>query len=104
MSSDNQQLGLPKTLEECFTYLDQSLDEETKNEIRQLSEIEVIINLHFTLGMNIRNEWGLWGESELKQYFESKGVMHPDDMSTVILTSHIKYLNGKSKDLNDIMK
>jgi hypothetical protein len=96
MSSNNQLLGSPKTLEECFAYLDQSLNEETKNEIRQLSEVEVISNLHFTLGMKIRNEWGLWGEGELKQYFESKGIMHPDDMSTVILTSYIEYLNGKS--------
>ena len=69
---------IPKTKQECFEILDEMLSQEDKNAI---VEMEDTIELHFTLGMWIRNNWGLWGGSRLQKYFVNKNVFHPDDMS-----------------------
>lgn len=45
---------LPKTKEGCFAMLDEMLRDEDKQSIK---EMEDTIDLHFTLGMWIRNNW-----------------------------------------------
>lgn len=39
---------------------------------------------HFTLGTNMRNDWGLWHDSPLATFFKSNGIYHADDMSGTI--------------------
>jgi len=43
------------------------------------------IDLHMTVGVKIRNEWGLISGSNLCDYFLNLGLFHPDDMSGIIL-------------------
>jgi hypothetical protein len=45
----------------------------------------------------MRNNWGLWSSSRLQKYFTDKGVMHPDDMSSVILFFYYDWLKGKKE-------
>src|SRR5690606_10277026 len=83
---------IPKDLNDCFIQL---------NKILKPIDIEKIksskgIDYHMGLGMWIRNNWGLWGGSRLQQYFIKKGYDHPDSMSSIILASYIKWLNGDS--------
>lgn len=94
-SGKGNQRGRPATLEETFTYLDQMFDDTAKYSFMTLPEDIATIRLHFTLGLYMRNHWGLWGTSKLKRYFEALGVFHPDDMSTIILKSYHRYLNDK---------
>ncbi len=57
-------------------------DRESVDLIRVLSDTE-LTELHFSLGMAMRNELGLWSaESPL---LKASGVEHPDDASSVIL-------------------
>lgn len=55
---------------------------------------------HFNLGRRIRNEWGLWGgESPLVEWFQARGIRHPDDMSAILLTAWHRKLNGKPPEI-----
>jgi len=90
----NQKLkGKPSTLEETYVYLDQMFDDTTKYSFMTLPEDEATLRYHHGLGMWIRNNWGLWGNSKLKQYFLDQGITHPDNMSSIILKSYHRYLN-----------
>lgn len=93
--------GEPKILEETFPYLDQKFGDTIKYNFMILPEDVAVGRLHFPLGMWIRNEWGLWKNSDLKKYFIDKGIYHPDDMSGIIFTSYYRYLNNKPIDLED---
>lgn len=56
---------------------------------------------HFGLGMWIRNNWGLWGESRLVFYFNSICIYHPDDMSTIILDAFWCRLHSEPFNLEE---
>lgn len=86
---------IPKDIEDCCVQLDKILSEKDKEYIKGLSIEDLIKNLHFSLGMWIRNNWGLWGGSRLQQYFFDKKVDHPDGMSGEILRAYYNWLNKK---------
>jgi len=77
-------------MDEAFRALDRLLSDEDRKFIQESSEPEkVAIRLHHSLGRYLRNEWGLWGGSELAQHIrEVHGTVHPDDMSHVIITEY----------------
>ncbi len=79
---------IPVNLKEAINELDNILSNEDKNYLLENSAISV----HHTLGRWIRNEWGLWDDSELKRNLESLDFIHPDDMSNFIIKEYIKYL------------
>ncbi len=60
--------------------------------------------VHDSIGRGIRNEWGLWGNSELARYLESCGLHHPDDMSAVILTCLHREVNNKPWAIEEQVK
>ena len=52
--------------------------------------------------MSIRNGWKLWaGTSKISKFFRDLGVHHPDDMSSIILTSLHRKLNKKPIQLEE---
>lgn len=55
---------------------------------------EDVFGYHFTFGMALRNGFNLWRESDLSNWFKSKGILHADDMSGIILTSLHRKLNN----------
>lgn len=85
---------MPKNLEECFLELEKMLPKETIDEMKNGTEQEMI-RYHHGLGTWIRNEWGLWRDSELSKYFNKMGIFHPDDMSGIILKTFWCRLNDK---------
>jgi len=49
------------------------------------------ISLHHSLGRHLRNEWGLWQDSELAKHLREKhGQVHPDSMSHFILVHYCR--------------
>jgi hypothetical protein len=55
--------------------------------------------------MGIRNSWGLWrGDSGIAKYLRNLGLNHPDDMSSIILTSFHRYLNRIDIKLDEQIK
>ena len=86
---------IPRNIEEAIAGLDSLLSMEDKEYLKENGSIAV----HHTLGMYIRNEWGLWTGSELKSELEKKGLTHPDDMSDYIISEYIDAL--KRREANE---
>ena len=91
-------LIIPKTNRECYSLLDEMLSEEDKRAIIEKDVIE----LHFTLGLWIRNNW-IYPQSqeeteELLKTFSKKPLFyHPDDCSSIILEAYKKHVKRKNK-------
>ena len=91
---------LPKDLDDALTFLNCTWSKEDKDSFKIEPERQAVVSLHFGTGLVIRNGWDLWkGKSELVDFFNSIGIFHPDDISSIILTSFHRYLNGKEIDL-----
>ena len=59
---------LPENLQECLHYLEQELEPDQVETIKNHSEEDLSL-LHFGLGMWIRNNLGLWEGSKLAEWF-----------------------------------
>lgn len=92
---------IPYDLNDCFKQIDGFWTDSVKTEIKNMNEAEFTINAHFSFGMWIRNNWGLWSGSRLSKYFADLGIFHPDDMSDIILTSYYRYLTGQEIQLEE---
>ena len=92
---------IPRDLGECFVELDKLLTEIDKKEMKALPDREDMIQYHMDIGMWMRNNWGLWGGSRLQKYFTSRGVTHPDEMSSIVLEFYYDWLNGKKETWKD---
>ena len=80
----------PKTLDEGVGRLISVLDDEHKLVIAAMQEDE-LIDLHFSLGTDIRNSFGLHNENS--PLLKSLGLfVHPDDASMVIINALWKKL------------
>jgi len=85
---------VPTDLDDCFSEMKKMLPAETVEKMKAGPEKDMI-KYHFGLGTWMRNNWGLWGGSRLRDYFNKLGLHHPDDMSSVVLYSFWRHLNGK---------
>jgi hypothetical protein len=88
---------LPKDLDEAINYFEIKWTTNDKEEFIKDS----LKNAHFSVGMWIRNDW-IHGQRDtsLVQYFNKIGIFHPDDMSSIILTSLYRKLTNKPIDLD----
>ena len=75
----------PKTLVEALEQLEKLLPNEELAKIDAMKKPDEMIEYHFSLGMSIRNAWGLWGGGPLAQQMKKLGINHPDSMSSAIL-------------------
>ena len=89
---------IPKNLEDCFIQLDKLLSGEDKQTIKQLVNKKETIKYHHSLGMWLRNNWGLWGGSRLQKYMLDKKIDHPDGMSAIILKFYYDWLNEQNDE------
>lgn len=94
---------IPKDLDDCFVELKRLLKRKEVKEIKDMEEDDVSM-LHHQLGRYLRNRWGLWGESCLSKWFNDKKIKHPDDMSSIVLTSFWRHLNSKPIELDEQIK
>jgi hypothetical protein len=83
---------IPKNLADSFIELDRMLTSEFKEHIKTHPKNDMIL-YHLGLGMWLRNNWGLWVNSRLAQYFKTICVYHPDHMSGVLLYEYWDHLN-----------
>ena len=82
---EESQQKTPTTLAEAHAELERVLPAETLAEIDGMTSECEMVRYHFSLGLSIRNGWGLWHDSPLARYMQQLGFTHPDDMSGVIL-------------------
>lgn len=83
-----EKLKNPANLEQALYALDKMLGYEDRRAIQELDEHYISSAMHHSLGRHLRNEWKLWGDSQLARWFNSKGIHHADDMSGIIITSY----------------
>jgi len=96
-TADFERLDIPGTLEECYAALDEMLDDETKNDIKESSDN--LINYHFGLGTWIRNNWIYPTDGRIAKVFFDAGYEHVDAISGAILTGYHYYLNNLPYDI-----
>ena len=96
---------VPVDLDDALNYLDCRWSESDKDGFKNKPENDAVSDLHMGTGMGIRNSWGLWkGDSKIAKYFRDLGVNHPDDISSIILTSFHRYLNKNNINLEEQIK
>lgn len=97
-------MDIPKTLDEAVDILYNEFKEETQfySEIKEGKKDIGIF--HHTTGMWIRNNWGLWKGSELRDFFFNLGVFHADDMSGIIFAKVQAKIRGEEYDLEKEIK
>ncbi len=88
---------IPRDLGECFVELDRLVSEIDKQEMRALPKRENMIQYHLSLGMWMRNNWGLWGGSRLYKYFHDKALTDPEDMSSIVLFYYYDWLTDNKR-------
>lgn len=94
---------IPTDLEDCFKELKKMLPADLVEKMKSAPE-KKMIKYHFGLGRWMRNNWGLWSQSRLREYFKKLGLAHPDDMSSVILKSFWRHLNKKPLKVGEQVK
>lgn len=100
-------MKIPTNLEECFELLFKNSTKEDLIEftIRKENKDGFIYGYHFTAGMAMKNNWGLWrGKNKLVKYFNKLGIYHADDISQIILTSFHRHFNKKPIELEKQVK
>lgn len=86
----NGKTNLPRTVDEAVDQLMAQMSPDDLTAIREMS-VNDLISLHFSLGMTIRNQFGLWrGNDALLESCASvrgvpSGFFHPDSASGVII-------------------
>lgn len=94
---------IPKDLDDALKEMQRMLPASVVAEMKQGSE-QNMGRYHFGLGTWMRNNWGLWGGSQLAQWFKPRGVWHPDDMSGILLKSFWRVLHDKPILLEEQVK
>ena len=81
-------IGVPKTVDDAVKRLIANMPLKFKVDLANMNEGE-LINLHFTFGVFIRNQFGLWNENTdlLNDNRKISGItfMHPDDSAAFII-------------------
>ena len=90
-SEKGSEVPVPKTVDEAVKTLAKIVSKEDRDYLLENGAI----SMHHSMGRWIRNEWGLWTGSELKNELKKKGFEHPDDMSNYIIEEFIKYWHNK---------
>jgi hypothetical protein len=100
-SQDSLDTRLPMTVADAHDRLLKLLPDSTLTKMRTGTEDDMVY-YHFSLGLWMRNNWGLWkGNSGLSKFFNSVGVNNPDDMSGIILETFWCRLNNRPLLLPD---
>ena len=101
MISCKSQIVVPKNLDEAVLYFQQKWSKDELDKFKKKPEENAVTELHFGTGTWIRNNW-VHGKREtaLTNYFYSLGIFHPDDISSIILTSLHRTLNKKDVQLD----
>ncbi len=98
---DIKSYGLAKELKDCFEEIKNSLSQIELDKFKKASEDKLFM-YHHGLGMHLRNKMGLWNKehNDIVKFFRYEiGIAHPDDISSIILTSFHRFLNNKPLEL-----
>lgn len=94
---------IPRNLDEAVELVKESLSE---SDIKQIKNGLSPIDVHFTFGMNLRNDWSLWDKDNplVKGFWEVYGIEHADDISGIILDCAWRDILGEKRRERQIAK
>jgi hypothetical protein len=92
------QAPVPLNLTQALDTLDRASSGAVQLMMRS-GEEGVTIELHDSLGLWIRNNWGLYDKGALYQDLAKRGLRYPDDMSALVLTSWWRRIHGRPLDV-----
>lgn len=93
-------ISIPKTLDDAVKMLIKELAPWEQKAFAKEPENCPGAKYHFTVGMAIRNAWGLWAnKTPIAQYLNNHGIVHGDDRTGVIFKALWCKLNKKKLDI-----
>ena len=93
----------PLTIDECMEALSEKLGLERQAEFLRISKDD-LIRYHHGLGLWMRNNWGLWHGSPLRDAMRAMGFAHADDMSQALIEEYWNRLNNFPSELKERAK
>lgn len=103
LDSVNLNYDVPNDFTECLITLDSITNPAMREWIMCLPDEEFSKHVRLTLGMHLRNNWGLWKETELTKDLHSLGIIHPESMSAIILNSYQRRVKGENLELDKLI-
>jgi hypothetical protein len=92
----------PQTIREAVYFLKKLREKHLlfiTKDFNALTENQFTGRAHHGLGQQIRNDWGLWQDSDLAKNFKEMGIHHADDMSGIILATTYREITGQTWDI-----
>jgi len=86
----------PATIEQAIKKISHKFPIRDLIKFAKTPKEKACITLHHSVGRRIRNDFGLWQESELYLRLKDKGIEHPDDMSNYLLERLHEWLNSET--------
>jgi len=77
---------IPANQDEAVQELLKSLPKQALVDMKIIG-LDEMQSYQYSLGMQMRNNWGLWKGSRLGKYFGGKGIKQPEEMTASILTA-----------------
>lgn len=115
--NDDLLFGMPNNLDEAVeAYIEFYRTAEDMSNIIEMSEEQFTGSAHHASGQFIRNSWFLWWQTNHKykewpvsippivKFFNDLGIVHADDMSSIIISSAYRKVNGRLIDLEGQVK
>lgn len=93
---DNNPQSIAEAVAQFIHMVQNSLDGDSW---LKMNEPTALGQAHHGTGTSIRNQWGLWSGSRLRDEFFEIGIQHADDMSSIIMKSAHRKMNRRSIDL-----
>ena len=94
----------PSSIEGCLSQLDTIFGEGTKIWIRCLPDGGFAEQSSTGIGTYLRRTWGLSSGSELFTNLYRQGILHPNDMTQIILNSYQRQLKHQPLELQEQIK
>ena len=96
---------VPENLEDCFAELDSMLSPAYQEKLKVCTERELCLYTGGpSLGMQLRNTWGLRQQNALTEYFKSLGITNGASMSSIIIETYWRRLNNKPLEIDELAK
>jgi hypothetical protein len=101
-TNDYERLDIPLTLNDCYLALNDLLDGDVKEDIKN-SSVNDLIEYHMGLGLWIRNNWFRQNNNRITKLLYDNGLRNFDSMSQTIIIGYHYYLNNINKTIQELI-
>ncbi len=98
ITRDTAKWEYPCTVDSAILMLFHNWQDSTTLDFKSIPD-STLAGLNHGAGMWLRNSYGLWNRTCLVEHFWEMGIMHPDDMSAILLTSYHRFLNAQELEI-----